>query len=63
MTVGPTDIKARESILFTEGTPEVEIRSLVNFVGFLKTVTEMETGCLGTIKNAIFDGYIVMIIK
>ena len=49
--VDPTKVKACKAIRFTEGTPEVEIkRSFVNFVGFVKAVTEMVTGCLRRMK-------------
>ena len=36
MPVGPTKVKVRKSILFTEGTPEVEIKEhLFDSVGIL----------------------------
>ena len=64
VTVGSAKVKACKSIIFTEGIPEVKItvqfsegkikRSLVNFDGLEKTVTEMVTGCLRTMKVGMF---------
>ena len=46
--VGPTRVKALKSILFTEGTPVVEI---IKFVGLVKAVTKVMTGCLRMMKR------------
>ena len=46
LTIGPAKVKACKSLL--EGKIK---RSLVNLVGLEKTVTEMVTGCLRTMKT------------
>ena len=46
MTVGPIKVKARKSIIFAEGSPEVGSK-----VGLEKTLTQMVEGCLRTMKS------------